>query len=137
MQRVRAFVSANRLVLMALFALALCIRAAVPAGYMVTPAADKLIEVSICHGTTGERTTAQIAIPMKADAGGERTSPEAKDTPCAFSGLAQLAIGSTPPVIAAMALAALLALGLAPQKSPAPAAPAYLRPPLRGPPPAI
>ena len=134
MKRVRGLAYDHRYLLMMMLVLALCVRAAIPAGYMIAPSTEKLVEVSICHGGTGERSLATIAIPMKADSDDSGHSPDAKDTHCAFSSLAQPLLGGTPPMLLAIALAAIVLLGLAPLGR-LPVAPIpYLRPPLRGPP---
>ena len=137
MKRVRGLVEDHRYLLMLLLVLAFCVRAAIPAGYMIAPSTEKLVEVSICHGGTGERSLATMAIPMKADADESRHSPDAKDTHCAFSSLAQPLLGGIPSILLAIALAAIILLGLAPLGR-LPVAPIpYLRPPLRGPPASI
>ncbi len=137
MERVRGLVDDHRYPLMFLLVLAFCVRAAIPVGYMVAPSAEKMVEVFICHGGTGERSLATIAIPMKADIDKSRHSPDAKDPHCAFSSLTHSALGGTPPLFLAIALAAIVLLGLAPLGH-LPVAPIpYLRPPLRGPPASI
>ena len=116
----------------AVFAFALCLKALVPAGYMVETD-RKVLTVKICTGMAEGPHTATVVLPMKDDGKPDRKD-STKDTPCAFSGLAKVATGGADEVLLAAALVFVILLGLAPMRS-APLAPIlHLRPPLRGPP---
>lgn len=54
--------------------------------------------------------------------------------PCVFAGLSAAALGAIDPILLAALIAFILAHGLIATIPPAPSSPAYLRPPLRGPP---
>ena len=137
MRVLRAIARQNAILWTVLLVTAVAIKATVPTGYMVSTSSEKLIEISICHGTTGERGTALISIPMKADTSGEKQTPAKGDAQCAFSALAQQAVGGAAAELLAIALAAILVLGLAPLGKLDTASGKFLRPPLRGPPLAI
>ena len=117
----------------ALLALALAMKALVPAGYMALPGAQ-LLSVSICADASGGAELHQIAIPMKGDpapAGGEHGKSA---VPCAFSALSMASLGGADAPLLALALAFVLVAGLIAATPPPASAQAHLRPPLRGPP---
>ena len=111
-----------------LVAAALFVRAVVPAGYMVDANATTL-SFTICSDATGATATHEIVIPAddKADAA-------KADTPCAFSGLNQPALGGADAPLLALALAFILLLGLILVAVPPPSFGHYIRPPSQGPP---
>lgn len=119
---------------MAVLVLALCIKATVPAGFMLTSQDGVVLTVTLCSDGTGERQQVKIVVPGRTDQRGDHSDPDGKNGQCAFSALSHAAIGGTDPILLAVALVFILLLGLAP----APGRPrrpiAYLRPPLRGPP---
>ncbi|MBX7483560.1 DUF2946 family protein [Qipengyuania qiaonensis] len=137
MGKLRAFARQHAFVGTLFLMAVLLLKAAVPAGYMVSASSEKLIEVSICHGTTGERSAAFISIPFEEDRTGKDSSQDKKEPKCAFSALAQHATGGASAELLATALAAILVLGLAPLAVLSSAPARFLRPPLRGPPSAI
>lgn len=115
-----------------LIALALLAKILVPTGFMPTAAKDGTITVRICSGQMLEPATVDIAIPglpPKHDNGSQKT-----EMPCAFAGLAMAMLEGIDPTLLALALAFVFALALRPTAPPRLSQPAYLRPPLRGPP---
>lgn len=133
MTRFRAFFRDHARLTLALLALALAVKAMVPAGLMLEVGADRFLTVTICSDASGVPQQMTIALPHKA----APDSDEAKaDTslPCAFTGLGHAALGGADLLLLAVSLAFILIIGLAPF----PALPArdlpFLRPPLRGPP---
>ncbi|MBC2666815.1 hypothetical protein H7F51_14955 [Novosphingobium flavum] len=129
MTLLRAFLRDHRKLASLVLAMALLMKALVPAGYMVE-SGSRVLAVAICADASGGHFTLQIVIPGKTD--GEARHDKAEGT-CAFSALAMGALGGADPALLLIALAFILLLGLAP----APArrkGPARLRPPLRGPP---
>lgn len=133
MQPFRALIREHRHVAMALFALAFCIKAVVPAGFMVSASSDTVLAVSICSDATNGLKQMQLVIPGK-EQGGDHSDNTKKDGQCAFAGLAKLAIGSADAILLALAFAFILVLGLAPTQRLPSRQFAHLRPPLRGPP---
>ena len=133
MQRMRIWILSNRHLAVALLVLALCVKAAIPAGYMMSTSPDRVLTVSICADATGGLRQMQMVIPGKDQ---EDSHPDnAKlDGQCAFSSLAHAALGSADAFLLALAIAYILALSLLPTAQLRIALFAYLRPPLRGPP---
>jgi hypothetical protein len=134
MQRLRAFFISHSRSAWWLIVAALCMKALVPAGYMIGDAqTGKLLTITICSDGAGDSITRQIALPAAG-----RKAPESEksraDGICPFSALGHAMIGGADPIQLALALLFLLALGFAPWHTPAPRPIAYLRPPLRGPP---
>lgn len=126
----RAFLLARRRSAMLLLALALCMKALVPAGYMVA-AETRLLSVVICADASAGPVTKQIAIPMDRKHSGAQHKA---DGACAFTALGHATLGSADAALMALVLAFILALGFA---AAAPLRLAHnqtLRPPLRGPP---
>lgn len=134
MTSLRALTRRNAQLTLVLLLLALGVRALVPAGFMVTPAGERFLTVTICSDATGVPKQMQIAIPGKPDAGGDHAEAADKGQPCAFTGLGHAMLSGADPALLAAALAFILLIGLAPL----PALPTrdilFLRPPLRGPP---
>lgn len=135
MTQLRASIRKHRHLAIVLLVLAFCIKAAIPAGMMVSSTADKVLTVTVCTGSAGSLATIEIALPTGTDKGSNHSGDTAKgDTPCAFTGLAKAALGGADPVLLASAFAFILVLGLAPARAASLARIPYLRPPLRGPP---
>ncbi len=122
----------NRRLATLLVALALCMKALVPAGYMIG-ATSKLLTIQICADASGVDHTRQIAIPMDKDAGEKSDHGKEKAT-CAWSGMAKASNVGADPALLALALAFILKLGLLWQTPPPRTASRHIRPPLRGPP---
>jgi hypothetical protein len=117
-----------------LVVLALAVKALVPAGYMISPAGERFLKVTICADASGTPKQMRIAIPDKDETGGDHSEAADKSQPCAFSGLGHAALGGADPLLLAAALAFILLVGLAPLRAPPVRDLAFLRPPLRGPP---
>ena len=118
-----------------LLALALAVKAVVPAGFMLSAGGDRFLTVTICSDASGGTLKQmQIAIPGKQDTGGDHSDAAAKATHCAFSGLGHSALGGADPLLLAGALAFILLIGLAPLPALPRRALPFLRPQLRGPP---
>ena len=116
-----------------LLACVLAMKALIPAGYMASPG-TQLLSVAICADAAGGAQLRQIAMPMKgAPAPGSSEHGKAGMV-CAFASHAMASLGGADSPLLALALAFLLAIGLVAVIPPPPAAPLYLRPPLRGPP---
>jgi hypothetical protein len=125
----RAFLRTNRRLAFGVVALALVIKALIPAGYMLGERAH-VLTVAICGDASGQATSKQIAVPSEGKSG-EHAKAQAT---CAWGLLAMAAVAAADVLLLALALAFILALGLGPRRAAARPQPAYLRPPLRGPP---
>ncbi len=134
MTSLRALIKDHARLTLVLLALALAVKAVVPAGFMLSAGGDRFLTVTICSDASGSPKQMQIAIPGKQDAGGDHSDAAAKATHCAFSGLSHSALSGANPLLLAAAFAFILLIGLAPL----PALPLrelpFLRPQLRGPP---
>jgi len=134
MARLRVLVRHHVWPVLVLLALALAVKALVPAGFMLSPGAERFLTVTICADASGVPKQMRIALPDKDDPRGDRAEAADKGQPCAFSGLGQAVLGGADPLLLAAALAFILLVGFAPR----PVLPArntpFLRPPLRGPP---
>ena len=103
----------------------------VPAGYMPTVSGNSMI-IQICSGY-GPMTMA-MPIPGKNDSTGQNEHQGKAEMPCAFSGLYAPSLAATDPVLLALAILFIMVAAIR-VAIPVPASsPAYLRPPLRGPP---
>lgn len=133
MSALRAFLRDHRRLAVLLLALALLVKALVPAGFMLASGA-RVLTVEICADPSGTRMTKQIVIPADGKSHQSPGDHAKADGACAFSGLHMAALGGADAALLTLALAFILLLGFAPQAPPLAAEPAYLRPPLRGPP---
>jgi hypothetical protein len=129
----RILILDHRKIALVLLALALCVKALVPSGYMVT-SGSKTITVTVCSGIADAATTQTITIPMQT--GGEETPAHKSkaEMPCAFASLALGAMAGADAPLLAIALLFVLALGFLPLLPAARPQNFHLRPPLRGPP---
>ncbi len=134
MTSLRALTRRNARLTLVLLALALAVKALVPTGFMIAPAGERFLTVTICSDATGVPKQMQIAIPDKLDAGGDHAEAADKGQPCAFSGLGHALLSGADPALLAAALAFILLIGLAPLPTLPARDIAFLRPPLRGPP---
>jgi hypothetical protein len=126
----------RRLVQQRSFATLLCVatlllKLLVPTGYMVASDHGRLAIV-VCSGLAPAATTMEMHGDM-ADHG-KSTEHGKAEMPCAFSGFSAAMTGAIDPIQLAALIAFVMAIGLVVATSPAPSRPAYLRPPLRGPP---
>jgi len=115
-------------------AAALLLKLLVPSGFMIDSSHGR-ITVTICSGTTS-RTATMVVPGLHGDMPDHGKSQDhgKAEMPCAFAGLSAAALGSIDPIQLAALIAFVMAFGLAGVVLPAPAQPARLRPPLRGPP---
>ena len=127
----RAFTRERRWLAVWLVMATLAMKALIPGGYMLA-AQDKVITVQLCDDTGAGHLTAQVAIPMKPGSA-TGTTDHAKGT-CPYSSLAHASLAGADPLVLALALAFVLALGFLPLPPRPWARPAFLHPPLRGPP---
>lgn len=134
MTHLRALIREHRHLAIALLVLALCIKAAIPAGMMVSGAQDKVLAVTICTGGAGDPVPMSIVVPARPGESGDRSGDAAKSDHCAFTSLGQSALGGADPILLAGAIAFILVLGLAPVRAAPLARFRYVLPPLRGPP---
>lgn len=130
MHSLRALIRNHRHVALAILALAFAVKALIPTGFMVAPAANTVLTISICADASGTAHEMQVIVPGK---GGGSDAGKKQGT-CAFSGLAKAAASGTDAFLLALAFAFILVLGRAPAPRPPFSAIAHLRPPLRGPP---
>lgn len=130
MHSFRAFFRARRHLALLLIAAAVAMKALVPTGYMIE-GGFKVLSISICADSTGERLVHKVAVPTSRGSG--EGEAQGKGI-CAFSALNGAALGGAGQALLALMLAFILVLGFAPVSRPVPAGAARLRPPLRGPP---
>ncbi|RIV93368.1 hypothetical protein D2V17_00685 [Aurantiacibacter xanthus] len=133
MQPLRAFLDRRHSFALVLVVLAFCIKALMPAGYMVSSSPDKVLTITICSDVSQGFKQMQLTVPGK-PAGPEHSEAGAKSEHCAFAGLGHVAIGGADGFLLALAFAFILVLGLAPSPRLPFGELAHLRPPLRGPP---
>ncbi|MGI9375238.1 hypothetical protein EB810_11585 [Altererythrobacter sp. FM1] len=134
MNALRALIRQHRHLALALVVVAFCIKAVLPAGFMLSPSSNTVLTVTICTDGTGALRQMKLIIPSKPNGGGSSTDHAKKDGHCGFTSLFHAALGGADGVLQALAFAFILVLGFAPARV-LPFAPAlYLRPPLRGPP---
>lgn len=131
MKRIRTFMQRNLAVAALILALALAMKALVPAGYMVGSLSAKTLSVMVCDGQ-GNETVKQIAVGGKVDGPAEDHSKAAKE--CPFTALSMHSLSAADPVLLALALAFILALGFVPISPIRVERRSFLTPPLRGPP---
>lgn len=109
---------------------ALLLKLIVPTGYMLAAGHGRVAIVQ-CPGAVPAATTMHHG-----DAAGHH-SPAGKgkaEMPCAFAGLSAAALGMIDPIQLGILIAFIIAAGWRVVVRPLPVRPAYLRPPLRGPP---
>ncbi len=112
-----------------LLALALCLKAVVPTGYMVDASGTSLT-IRICDGQSNR--VVKLAIPGRQDDSHQQRANEASH--CPYTALSLGALGGADPWLIEVALAFLLLLGLAPLVAPVLRRQRYHTPPLRAPP---
>jgi hypothetical protein len=105
-----------------------------PSGYMIDGDHGR-VAIAICTGA-GPATMMMELPEMLGDLSDHGKSKDhgKADMPCAFSGLSAAVLGPIDTIQLAGLIAFVLATGLTPVVLPAPSRPAFLRPPLRGPP---
>lgn len=113
-----------------LVALAVAMKALVPAGFMVEASA-KSLTVLVCADSTGARSAIEITVPQS----GSKAPAMAKaHESCAFTALGFAALSATDPLQLALALAFILALGFTAHGVIAPRKVHRMLPPPCGPP---
>lgn len=110
MRGLRAILLRNRTLAMALAALALAMRALIPAGFMPGKTATSSFTVLVCADATGLHTPMTIKVATKQGAPEQAKANEH----CAFAGLGMVALSGADPVLLAAAIAFLVALGFGP-----------------------
>jgi hypothetical protein len=115
-----------------LVALALAMKALVPGGFMVREQGT-VLTIAICGDVAGAHLSRQIVVPQR-EAPQDLASQHAKGAACPYSALDMSGTAATDPILLGLALAFILAIGLAPLVASEPSVHAHLRPPLRGPP---
>lgn len=131
MGRIRTFLLGHRHLAFAAVLLALCVKALVPAGYMV---GTKTLTVEVCADASGGHQTVQISVPMTGKSGDGTDAHGKSDKVCPYSALSLALLGGADPQLLALALAFAIALGFLPVALQLLGRTPYLRPPLRGPP---
>jgi hypothetical protein len=115
-----------------LVTLALALKIAMPAGYMVRQEGT-VLTIAICGDASATHLVRQIVVPQR-ETPQDTQAQHAKSAACPYSVLAMAGAAGADPLLLAEALAFILAVGLALRTAPAPTRHAHLRPPLRGPP---
>lgn len=133
MGALRIFFGTHRRLAWLLVAMALAMKVVVPAGYMIG-VQDKVLTVEICSEASGQHLTKQITIPHDGKGTDTPAQQGKADGTCAFLSLSMAAWGGADFALLALALAFILLLGFVPVAPALRERPAYLRPPLRGPP---
>lgn len=127
MQSIRLLLRDHLAPVSVLLALTVMLRLLVPAGYMPSITAAG-VAIIVCDGAAPGMSH---AMP---DHHGGKSTPTKPDQPCAFAALSAPSLGGADPIQLAIALAAIIALGLSLLR-PLPTLLAVRdRPPLRGPP---
>jgi len=129
----RTLLMRHRALAILLVAAALCLKALVPAGYMLE-ARHKVLTVTVCMDSQGHTVTRDIVVPMKGSPAGDAARHADAGKACGWSSLAMDGLAGADAPLLAAALAFILALGFAPLAAPRPRRAVWLRPPLRGPP---
>lgn len=117
-----------------LVAAALLLKALVPTGFMPVVSAGS-ITIEICSGFGPEKMA--MAMPGMADHGGKHDQSGKGDMPCGFGGHAPPAFLTVDPTLLALAIVFVIATVFRIALARAARTPAFLRPPLRGPPAAV
>ncbi|MCJ2178055.1 DUF2946 family protein [Novosphingobium album (ex Hu et al. 2023)] len=131
MHLIRSFLQRHFHVAAVILALALAMKAFVPAGYMIGSTAAKSFTVEICDGQ-GAPVLSKLTIPGKSSGVADEHTKAAKD--CPFTALSMHALGGADDALLIAALAFILALGFAAAPQLRLARIGFLTPPLRGPP---
>jgi hypothetical protein len=134
MTALRAFIRTHRSLACLLLAMALAMKALVPAGYMVA-SGTRMVSIQICADSVCQRLTKQIAV---ADTGANHATDTAKSDiakqACPYGGHSAPVLAGADLWLLTAALAFILALGFAPVAIPRPRRASFLLPPACGPP---
>ncbi|MCJ2185996.1 DUF2946 family protein [Novosphingobium beihaiensis] len=131
MHLIRAFLQRHIRVAAMILALALAMKAFVPAGYMIGSSAAKSFTIEICDGQGGS-VLSKLTIPGKPHNAADEHTKAAKD--CPFTALSMHLLAGADDGLLVLALAFILALGFAPVSPLRLSRIGFLTPPLRGPP---
>jgi len=129
----RAFLRTHRRLAAALLALALCMKVLVPAGFMVGQNST-VLTIEICADASGGHVTTQIVVPHAGKHGETQGEAGKSSAACPYAGLSMAGLSGADPVLLALALTFILAIGFAPIRIAPPRRILHIRPPLRGPP---
>lgn len=129
----RTFLGNHRAAAALLVALALAIKALVPAGYMAASPV-RMLSVSICADASGGEMIRQIAIPLAGQPDHAPAGHGKAEATCPYAALGMAALGGADAPLLVLALAFILVLGLFAVVPPPARVATHLRPPLRGPP---
>jgi len=132
---IRNLLRDHRSLAMLVVALALCVKAVLPPGYMLAGGAGgRTLTVQLCFGGIEHRTV-EVAIPASGkDASGKAGQNGTPDAQCPYTSLSMAADSGVDAPLLAIALAFILAAGFAPLSFALPKRAGRIRPPLRGPP---
>ena len=130
MTTLRSFLARHRWLAVWLAGAALMMKVLVPAGFMPTVSSGAIL-VQLCSGQGLQ--TAMLEIPGQSGDHDPADHTQA-EMPCAFSGLSSPALAAADPVLLALAIAFILAMGFLDVSFVLPAASPFLRPPPIGPP---
>ncbi|MFM2300561.1 MAG: hypothetical protein RLZZ84_297 [Pseudomonadota bacterium] len=137
MQPFRALLLRHRAIALVLAIAALCLKAAMPAGYMLGQMQGqqgRVLTVVLCSDASGQAVTHDIVLGNAGKAAPAGDQHAKAEPACPWSALAFAALGGVDAPLLVAALAFILALGFAPFAAPQPPRVAWLLPPLRGPP---
>ncbi len=129
----RALILDHRKLALLLLVLALCVKALVPAGFMVERKA-MVLTVSICTDGLSAPTTQQLVIPMKSAQDSDGGDHAKRDGNCAFTSLGFGGLAAIDAALLIVALLFILTLGFTAVAQRRLAAPFRLLPPAQGPP---
>jgi hypothetical protein len=128
-QQLRSSIRRHRGLAACLIALALAMKALVPAGYMVGSTAH-VLTIEICADSLGKHLTQTVLVP-----GESKPAEHAKtDGTCNWGALGMAGLAGADLGLLALALAFILLLSTAPVRPVRERRSLHLRPPLRGPP---
>jgi hypothetical protein len=131
MTALRAFFRKHAALAMLIVVAAIGLRALMPTGYMASASAGGMT-IELCSGVAGQSIV--VALPGAHHSDDGDHGKGRADSPCAFSGLSGGALSAVDPFILAIAIAFVMATVFRQVVSVIAAPPAFLRPPLRGPP---
>lgn len=132
MGAMRNFLLIRHRIAIAVIAIALAMKALVPAGHMIETKGH-VLTIAICaDASSGHVVAKQIVIPGK-PAGGQSAPAKASEA-CPFSALSMAGLSGADPVLLAAALAFIVQLGVLAITLPRVTPARRIRPPLRAPP---
>jgi hypothetical protein len=133
MGALRAFFRDHRRLVVVLTAMALAMKALVPAGYMIQ-ASPRVLSVLICADASGVGHLRRMTILLNRDGGGSVDQHGKSDSTCPFTALSMATLGGADAPLLILALAFILVRAFAPSPPPTANRLRHDRPPLRGPP---